>query len=289
MNDEAADQLGNADQIAYWNSENGKKWVLHQEGLDTLLSKVKERLLARAAPRKQDSVIDIGCGTGDTTMATAMAIGESGFIRGVDISSLLLNLAKKRAEAVGLQNIEFALADAQTHSFEPEAADLVISRFGVMFFSDPVKAFANIARALKSSGRVVFVSWASLDENPWFSVPRQRAIERLGNPAPSDPDAPGPLAFRDKDFVLGILCAAGYSDAVAESEDVPLPFFGSLKRTAALASSVGPAARIVGELDGDEADIAAISDAVEKAFQTYAEQPSPSVPSRLNFFSAIKP
>lgn len=282
------EQVTNADQVAYWNSESGKKWALNQEGLDAISNQVKARLLYKAAPKTKSSVIDIGCGTGDTAISVATTVGENGHVLGIDVSSPLLDLAKQRAAVKGLKNIKYVLADAQTYHFRPHSADLVISRFGVMFFSDPVQAFKNIGTALKPGGRVVFVSWAALDQNPWFSVPRQAAIERLGEPLPSDPAAPGPLAFQDKNMVADILRAAGYEDVEAETAEIPLPFFRSLEDTALLASTVGPAARIAREFNATDADIADIAASVEKAFQSYAEHPNPSVPSRLNFFSAIK-
>lgn len=289
MNDDSDSLLENADQVAYWNSENGRKWALHQEGLDAIASKVKEHLLKRAQLVRNESIIDIGCGTGDTTIEAATAVGPTGTVLGVDVSSLLLDSARQRAKAKQLSNIAYVLADAQTHRFEAGAGDAVISRFGMMFFSDPIKAFANIANALKHNGRIVFVTWGSLEDNPWFAVPRRAAIKQLGEPTPDDPYVPGPLAFQDRDYVTEILKSAGYSDVSAEEIDVPLPFFGSLEQTAALASNVGPAARIVRQLGGDIADLTAITEAIEGAFSEYAKSPKPSVPSKLNFFAAKKP
>jgi SAM-dependent methyltransferase len=286
MNRDAGAHSANADQIDYWNSENGRKWVRHQEALDCICSKVRDRLLERAAPQVSERVVDIGCGAGETSLAVARLAGPEGRVLGVDVSEPLLALAERRAQEAGLRNLRFRLADAQSHDLSAEAAELAISRFGVMFFSDPAAAFANIRRGLKPGGRIVFACWASLEGNPWFSIPRQAAIERLGQPAPSDPDAPGPMAFRDKDRVVEILSRAGYGKIEAETESLPLPFFRSLEETAALVSSLGPAARIMRELGGGDEDAAAIAETVKTAFRPFAEANGGAVPSTINFFSA---
>lgn len=280
--------IENADQIEFWNSPAGEKWIRFEERLDGGLGAVKERLLERANVTAGEHVVDIGCGTGATTLELAGMAGGGGSVLAVDVSRPLLERAAARAASAGLANVSFKLADAQTHAFSPSSADLVVSRFGVMFFADPVAAFANIVRVLKPGGRVSFVSWASLDANPWFKIPRDAAIARLGQPAPTDPDAPGPLAFRDISRVAGILQDAGLSDVRGSEELVNLKFPGTLEDAADLASNLGPASRIAKEKGASLEDIAAIASAVAEQIADMVVADGVSIPARLNFFSAVK-
>ena len=189
----------NADQEKYWNSNAGKKWVEFQDELDRLLERVNDRLLQRSEIESGERVLDIGCGTGATTMSVASLVGQSGFVAGVDISETLLGCAKSRSENISGGRIEYTLADAQSSRFNADSFDLIISRFGIMFFANPVLAFKNLAVALRKGGRMSFVSWADASDNPWFAIPRDAAIDQLGKPAPTPPTAPGPLAFAKVD------------------------------------------------------------------------------------------
>ena len=283
----------NADQAAFWNSEAGQKWVDHQEIMDTVMGEVLAFLLARAAPQPGERVIDIGCGTGASTLALARAVEPEGSVTGVDISDVLLGRARQRLAEAGLPGAEVVLADAQTHGFAPGAADLMFSRFGVMFFEDPVAAFANIRRALRPGGRIAFISWSAIDHNPWFKVPRDAALgqlARLGRPAPPAPRAPGPLAFAEIHYVSDILDRAGYLDVVGtEEQGVAFSHPGGLDAVAPLAARIGPAVRIANELGATEADMAAISRAVLEGFADFATDDGIRVPARLNVFQAIAP
>jgi len=176
----------NADQVAFWNSPAGEKWVRNQAEMDMTLAPLTEMLLARAAPAPGQRVLDVGCGTGTTVLQLAGAVGPGGHVQGLDVSEPMLALARQRVAAAGAGNVDLVLDDAQTFAFDAGSRDLVFSRFGVMFFADPPAAFANLRRALVPGGRLVFVCWADLADNPWFKVPRDAAIARLG-PVPPTP------------------------------------------------------------------------------------------------------
>jgi SAM-dependent methyltransferase len=277
----------NIDQAQYWNSPAGRKWVDHQATMDTIMSGVLERLLHHAAPQPDERVLDIGCGTGASTFAVASAVGPGGKVTGLDISDLLLGHAGARMVAEGSGRTAFLLGDAQTHDFAPGAADLVLSRFGVMFFEDPVAAFANMRAALRSGGRVAFVTWAAIDGNPWFRVPRDAAIARLGRPAPVPPRSPGPLAFAEIDYVQGILSDAGFSDAAGVEEEVWLEHPGGLQAIGPLAANIGPAMRIANELGATEADMAVIGEAILEGFRPYEIGDGIRIPGRFNFYTGV--
>jgi ubiquinone/menaquinone biosynthesis C-methylase UbiE len=278
----------NSDQEKYWNSNAGKKWVEFQDELDRLLERVNDRLLQRSEIELGERVIDIGCGTGATTMSVASLVGENGLALGVDISKTLLGCAKNRSTNITGGHIEYTLADSQTSRFNADSFDLVTSRFGMMFFASPVLAFKNLAVALRKGGRMSFVSWANASDNPWFAIPRDAAIEQLGKPSPTSPRAPGPLAFANVDYVLNIMDEAGLDARTADIEQVDLLYSGSVAEAAHLASNVGPAMRIMKEFDGSPADIVEIKKKVAVGFQKFAVNDGIRIPATLNFFQATK-
>ena len=289
MSDANRSVEANADQTDYWNSAPGKKWILFQENIDTVFQSVNNRLIQRASPKPGEKVLDIGCGTGATTMDFASKIGPGGLVVGIDISRPLLDRANERRLHNQIDHIEYRLVDAQTHAFSRGGFDLLVSRFGVMFFDDPVAVFANLAVALRPGGRVSFVSWAAMAGNPWFEAPRDAAVARLGKPSPTSPTAPGPLGFADVDYVLDILRRAGYSNCSASVEKVDLFRPGSVEDVAFLASNIGPSARIVKEFDGNPEDVTEIGRSVAKEFLQYAVDGGIRIPAYLNFFDAVKP
>src|SRR5688572_25349292 len=133
----------NAEQIEFWNSERARKWVELQERMDALIEEFGARAIERAALAAGERVIDVGCGCGGTTLELARRVGARGSVLGVDVSNVMLSRARERARAAGVANVEFVDADAQTHGFAADAWDCVFSRFGVMFFAEPARAFAN--------------------------------------------------------------------------------------------------------------------------------------------------
>ena len=230
----------NAAQISYWNDSAGPTWVAEQDTLDAELRPWGEKAMAALAPKAGERLIDVGCGCGTTTLALAERVGPGGQVLGGDISAPMLAVARRRAEQAGLAQATFAQVDAQTYQFEP--ADGVFSRFGVMFFADPVAAFANLRAALTSRGRVAFVCWRAPAHNPWVTVPMAAIAPLLPEAPPAPPPgAPGPFAFADRDHVLGILRGAGFARVEIEAHDLKTGW-GDLEASTRLALSIGPAA-----------------------------------------------
>ncbi len=201
----------------YWNEVAGPRWVAHQGFQERRLESVNERLLAGAAPAPGERVLEIGCGTGATTAPLAAAVGMSGRVLAVDISAPMLAAARRRLEE-GSPQVRFLLADAATQRFERECFDLVVSRFGLMFFADPAAAFGNLLAASRRGGRLVFACWAPLAENPHWLIPYEVALRHLGPPPPQAPHAPGPLSLSDPDHVEAILSKAGFENITIRRE-----------------------------------------------------------------------
>jgi SAM-dependent methyltransferase len=244
----------NADQVAYWNGPSGERWRARQQDQDTLLAPVTDALLRRAAPAGGEVVLDIGCGCGSTSIELARRVVPDGRVVGVDVSAPMLQRARERAPAE--LPIEFVMADATAHRFEPSAADLLFSRFGVMFFAEPRKSFANMRRGLRSGGRLTFACWREPEMNPWLMLPLEEACRHVPRPPASAADAPGPFAFADERRVRGILDGAGFSDVRLESVDLTLDIgIGrGLDTAVETAMGIGPAARA---LEGQPAELRA--------------------------------
>ncbi len=274
----------NKDQAEYWGA--AQKWIEFQDGLDATLEPVLAGTLGAAGLKPGEAVLDIGCGTGMSTMTAARLVGPKGRVFGADISELLLGRAMVRAADAGLTNIEFKRVDAQVHGFEAAAYDAVISRFGVMFFAGPVAAFGNIARAVRPGGRMAFMAWADLAENPWFEIPRLAAVARVGDMPAVEQQGPNPMAFADRGYVCDLLDRAGWQDISVSKVQVDLTPPGGPEGAAGLACRVGMAARVLQARDGSEADARAVEAATAEALAAYDTPKGIRIPAMLNLCTA---
>ena len=239
-------ETDNADQIAYWNADAGEAWAALQEQLDAQLASHGSRAMEALAPAAGERIVDVGCGSGQTSLALGQAVGRSGAVMGLDVSRPLLDLARRRAAEFGAANVTFAEADVQTYAFAPTTFDAVFSRFGVMFFADPPAAFANIRRALKPGGRLAFVCWRTPAENIFMTLPYTAAAAQLPPAPPSEPGAPGPFAFADPARVRHILSSAGFRDIELAQYDRKIGS-GDLEQSLALSLKIGLLGRAVRE------------------------------------------
>ncbi|TNC50142.1 methyltransferase domain-containing protein [Rubellimicrobium rubrum] len=276
---------GNAAQAEYWSSPSGRLWIDHEAALDATLEPALAVLMEAAAPHRGEEVLDVGCGTGASTLRLAELVG-AGHVTALDIAEPLLARARERAERAGHGSIRFLRADAQTHDLGPGRFDLILSRFGVMFFEDTVAAFRNLGRVLRPGGRIAVVAWAGVEQNPWFLIPQAAAVERLGSPPAIEPGAPGPLAFADRDHVVALLRAAGLTDVRSQERHVMLTPPGDVQSVARLTSRVGPAARILRLREGSGDDVAAIESAVAERLGGFESGGTVRVPATLNLFLA---
>jgi SAM-dependent methyltransferase len=216
--------IANTDQAEHWNSgEDLAYWIGNQARVDRMLEPFAAMILRAAALRPGAHVLDVGCGCGATTLAAARLVAPGQAV-GIDLSGPMLGRATAGAAAAGLANAVFLQGDAQVHPLEPGRFDTVISRFGTMFFADPVAAFANIRAATRAAGRLVFVCWQPLAANQWLLVPRAALAEHVAPPASLEQpgDGPGMFAFADPDRLREILAAAGWRDIEITPEHTPI-------------------------------------------------------------------
>lgn len=237
-----------------WCDESGARWAALEARTDQQLDPLGRAALAHLGPRASERALDIGCGCGQTTLELAELVGASGRVLAVDISEQMLERARARVAESGRANIELVLADAATHCFEPAAFDLLFSRFGVMFFADAVGAFGHLRRALRPGGRLGFVCWQSLEQNPWAGLP-YTALRELWPEAPVPPmlvpDLPGPFYFSNFERVRRVLDAAGFADIAIEPLLRPIHLGGSATVDEAVdyCCKIGPAARLLSTVD----------------------------------------
>lgn len=205
----------NADQSRIWNGSAGEAWVAHAEHFDATLAPFGEAVIDRLDPPAGQRIVDIGCGAGATTIRLA-ALVTAGSVTGVDVSAPMLALARARADAAGVENVVFAETDVQADDLVGAPFDLAFSRFGVMFFTDPVLAFSRIAGALVGGGRFGFVCFQSPTENPFIVVPVGIASAHLGVGPPADPNGPNPFSLADPNRTRLLLADAGFTDVELE-------------------------------------------------------------------------
>jgi len=244
----------NADQAAYWNGPGGRGWTDRQDLQDRVLAPVSAVLFERAAIASGERVLDVGCGCGDTTIEIAKRIGPTGRVLGLDISAVMLARARERTPP-GAQ-VAFVEADATTYSFASGSADLLFSRFGVMFFAEPARAFANMRAGLKRGGRVVFACWREPRQNPWILVPLRAATLHVPRLPEVGPEDPGPFAFASQERVQRILAEAGFSEIELSAVDLDLDIAvgRGLEGAVESVTEIGPSSRA---LQGQPAELVA--------------------------------
>ena len=269
----------NADQVAYWNGPAGQRWAERQAAQDILLKPVADILIDRARPLPGERVIDVGCGSGATTIALARKVGPSGQVLGIDVSGPMLERARQSAPTD--LPAHFALADATIYPFDPASFDLLASRFGVMFFADPALSFANMRKALKPSGRLAFACWREPRENPFFMAPLQATYKHVPKLPQQGPEDPGPFAFASEERVHRILGAAGFKGIAMEP--CPLLLDAAIGRgldgAVQAALEIGPASRA---LEGQPAELrAAAANSIREALTAFAKGDAVLLPASI--------
>ncbi|HET6875067.1 MAG TPA: class I SAM-dependent methyltransferase [Acidimicrobiales bacterium] len=202
----------NAEQAEFW-AGRAPSWMALEASHERIIGPAGSMAMDRLDPRPGQHLIDLGCGTGQTTVELARRVGPEGTVLGVDIAAAMLERGREHAAAAGISNIAFEHADVQSTDLGAARFDGAFSRFGVMFFADPTAAFTNVHRALKPGGFLSFACWQGALDNEWMSVPTIAAVGVLGTmPEMPGPEEPGPFSLADPDRVTAVLGAAGFSD-----------------------------------------------------------------------------
>ncbi len=239
-----------------------------QKETDRIVARFGDVALKTAAPQPGERVIDVGCGCGDTSIEIARLVGKTGAVLGVDVSKPMLDVARSLGVSADHARPEFREADASEAAL-PANTDLLFSRFGVMFFSQPARAFGHMRQSLKAGGRCAFVCWRTPRDNPWTMVPLSAARAAMGiTPPPADPDAPGPFAFADENRVRAILADAGFGAIDFQRFDAAIPLGATPRAAAEFVTQIGPVSRLVREVGAEHLPV--ILEAVERALTPLA-------------------
>jgi SAM-dependent methyltransferase len=259
----------NAEQIKYWNEVRGQTWVDAHIMIDAQIQPLGAQAMDRAALQPGERVLDVGCGCGPTTLELARRVGPSGKVLGIDLSSVMLEHARRQPRPPGAGEVRFEEADAQTATLPAASFDVLFSRFGVMFFADPRAAFGNLAKAIRPGGRLVFVCWRTFPENPWMAVPMMAALQHIPPPPIPRPEDPGPFSFASQDRVRGILEGAGFGGVGFEPLDQDLLVGGGQGVDTAVdfMLKMGPAAAALREVGPEKT--AEVVEAIREAIRPY--------------------
>ena len=214
----------NEEQKDYWTNSAGKLWVKDKVEKDNMLEPLGNYALSKFNIIEGMNVLDIGCGTGITSTQIAKKINNIGYVTGLDLSETMINEATKYSEKLGIKNINFAVKDIQNEELKILEYDAAFSRFGVMFFSNPIMAFKNIYSALKKNGILTFICWQSQKENPWYNSGLEIVKKYIDVPLPKE-NSPGPFAYADKSYIHNILTNSGYKDIEFYSYEKDIELF----------------------------------------------------------------
>lgn len=236
----------NQEQFDAWNGDSARRWVADADRRDRVLQPVADALLDAADLQPGETVLDIGCGCGNTTITAAYSVAP-GIVTGVDLSAPMLDVARRRAKNRGVE-VAFVQADAQTHPFEPATFDIAISRFGTMFFDDLIAAFANIATGLQPGGRLCIATWQPLIANDWLTIPGATLLHYGSAPDLGD-SGPGMFAQSDPTVIADVLHAAGWTDIDVVAVSVTLPLGADAVKAAQYLADSGPGRAVLDTID----------------------------------------
>ena len=277
--------IANTDQYDAWNGDSGQRWIQDPDRRDQVMAPIADALLAAAALTAGENVLDIGCGCGATTLAAAHTVGANGTVTGIDLSEPMLDVARRRAAAAGLDNVSFVQGDAQTHDLDTRRFDVAISRFGTMFFADPEAAFTNIAASLDPGGRICLATWQPLLANQWLTVPGAALLRYGSIPDTADDAGPGMFAQSEPDLVRQVLADAGYRDIGLQPVEVTLTLGADPEEAAAYLADSGPGRAVLATIP--DHDKPAALDAVRATLADHTDHPGVRLDAGIWIITAV--
>ena len=279
-------KIVNDEQYEFWNKGIGQKWVKEDDSMNERFTILTKEFFSRAKINKDDRVLDIGCGGGITSFEASKLVGENGYVIGADISEILLDLAKRKYS--NIKNLEFKYCDVQNYEFEKKSFSKVISRFGIMFFENPIKAFKNINDSIQNGGSLNFVCWTNVMENEFFTAAANIIIKYLNKDFPEISRAPGPFAFSEEEYVKQILEASAFKNVKVEKVYSLISTNDSAVKDGDLLFNIGLAGRLLSEESLPEEELSIIRDEIIEMSKKRQENGITTYKACLNYVSATK-
>ena len=281
-----SNKIINHEQSEYWNEKYGHKWVDNDNSMNERLSILTKELFLKTNIENGDKVLDIGCGGGQTSFEASKLVGDNGYVLGADISDLLLSVAKSKFSKVN--NLEFKNCDVQNYSFKEKSFNKVISRFGVMFFENPVDAFCNINNSIKDGGSLNFVCWTNLMENEFHTAATNIILQHIDKEYPKLTRDPGPFAFNDNEYIQEILNNSGFKNIKVEKIYTSISTQDTIEKDAELLLNLGMGARLLAEEDLSKDKLSVIKNEIEAMCKERQDNGIISYNTCLNYVSATK-
>ena len=279
-------KIVNDEQFEFWNEGIGKKWVEEDDSMNERLSILTKELFLRSNINRNDKILDIGCGGGQTSFEASDMVGENGYVVGADISKILLDLAKSKY--ANTKNLEFKYCDVQNYEFRENSFNKVISRFGVMFFENPIEAFKNIYNSIQEGGSLNFVCWTNVMENEFFTDPTNIIIKHLNKEFPEITRAPGPLAFSEADYVKEILVSSQFKNVKVEKVYSSISTNDSAEKDGDLLLKLGLGGRLLADANLSKKELSVIRDEMVEISQKRLKNGKITYKACLNYVSATK-
>ena len=279
-------KIVNDEQFEFWNEGIGRKWVEEDNSMNERLSILTKELFLRSNIKRDDKILDIGCGGGQTTFEASEMVGENGYVVGADISKILLDLAESKY--ANTKNLEFKYCDVQNYEFKVNSFSKVISRFGVMFFENPIEAFKNIYNSIQEGGSLNFVCWTNVMENEFFTDPTNIIIKHINKEFPEITRAPGPLAFSEEDYVKEILMSSKFKNVKIEKVYSSISTNDSAEKDGALLLKLGLGGRLLADANLSKKELSIIRDEMVEISQKRQKDGKITYKACLNYVSATK-
>ena len=279
-------KIVNDEQFEFWNEGIGKKWVEEDDSMNERLSILTKELFLRSNININDKILDIGCGGGQTSFEASDMVGENGYVIGADISKILLDLAKSKY--ANTKNLEFKYCDVQNYEFRKNSFNKVISRFGVMFFENPIEAFKNIYNSIQEGGSLNFVCWTNVMENEFFTDPTNIIIKHINKEFPEITRAPGPLAFSEADYVKEILVSSQFKNVKVEKVYSSISTNDSAEKDGDLLLKLGLGGRLLADANLSKKELSVIRDEMVEISQKRLKNGKITYKACLNYVSATK-
>ena len=276
----------NIEQSEYWNEKSGPKWIKVDKPLNERFSILTRELFFRANITKNDRVLDIGCGSGETSFWASKLVGTTGRVTGADISEILLNFAKSKF--FNINNLDFINCDVQNYQFEANNFDKVISRFGIMFFENPVEAFTNIKLSMKTNALLNFVCWSNMKENDFFYEGLEMISKYAKKNLPPITKNPGPFAFSDKKYIEKILKKSGFRDIKIDTVFTNISTKDSVEKDVEMMLNMGPRFQILSEANLSNEKLLVIRNKIKEFCKKRQANGKITYKACLNYVSAIK-